>query len=192
MFKIINYKINIMKKSLLLLGTLFTILFISCEGPTGPAGFDGRDGADGAAFEAAAFEIEIDLLLSSNLNRYEFLFEPYPSDISLRSGDAILIYRLEEVSDGLDVWRQLPQPFFSEEGLFYYNFDFTQGDYSIFVEPEFDATLVQSGFIENQIFRIVIVPTDFDATAKTDKSNITAVLSSIGLTEADVIKTSFK
>ncbi|MGJ8737299.1 hypothetical protein [Zobellia laminariae] len=181
-----------MKKSLLLLGTFFTLFFISCEGPTGPAGFNGRDGADGAEFEAAAFEIEIDLSLSPNLNRYEFLFEPYPSDINLRSGDAILMYRLEEVNEGLDVWRQLPQPFFSEEGLFYYNFDFTQGDYSIFVEPEFDAGLVQSDFVQNQIFRIIIVPTDFDATAKVDKSNISAVMSSIGVSEDDVIKTSFK
>ncbi|MUH37036.1 hypothetical protein D9O36_14385 [Zobellia amurskyensis] len=181
-----------MKKSLLLLGTFFTLFFTACEGPTGPPGFDGRDGIDGAAFEAAAFEIDIDLSLNSDLNRYEFLFELYPSDITLRSGDAILIYRLEEVVNGTDVWRQLPQPFFSDEGLLYYNFDFTQGDYSIFVEPEFDASLVQADFVQNQIFRIVIVPTDFRASVKIDNSNITNVMSSLGLTEKDVKKTYHK
>jgi len=184
-----------MKRSLLLLGTFLTLFFTACEGPTGPPGFDGRDGEpglDGAAFEAAAFEIDIDFALNTDLNRYEFLFEPYPSDISLRSGDAILIYRLEEIVDGTDVWRQLPQPFFNDEGLLYYNFDFTQGDYSLFVEPEFDAVRVQSDFVNNQIFRIVIVPTDFRASAKLDKSNIANVMSTLGLTEKDVTKTLHK
>ncbi|MBU3026969.1 hypothetical protein [Zobellia galactanivorans] len=184
---------KIMRKIKLLFSiVVFTSLGISCEGPEGPPGQKGSNGIDGAAFEAAAFEIDIDLSLSPGFNRYEFLFEPYPLDISLLSGDAILVYRLEEVNNGLDVWRQLPQPVSTNEGLLFYNFDFTQTDFSLFVEPEFDASLVESDFTQGQIFRIIIVPTDFNATAKIDKSSISAVMSSMGLTEADVLKASFK
>ncbi len=184
-----------MKKLNLLLGALVTILFISCEGPQGPPGlngFDGRDGLDGQQgpageeFEALAFEIDIDLVLNSNTNTYEFGPEQYPSDVILIPDDVILIYRLENIVDGLDVWRQLPQPFFLEQGLLYYNFDFTQGDYTLFIEPEFDANLLPLELAQNQIFRIVVIPANLGNTSKLDTSNINSVLSHLGISEADI------
>src|SRR5690554_4981214 len=111
-----------MKKFGVLLGILITVFFISCEGPAGPPGFDGRDGADGldgSEFEAIVFEVEIDLNLISGSNLYEFA-EPFSAHgITLFPDDAILVYRLEEVDNNLDVWRQLPQPFFADQGLLY-------------------------------------------------------------------------
>ncbi len=180
-----------MKKLNLLLGALVTILFISCEGPQGPPGlngFDGLDGLDGDLFEAAAFEIEIDLLLNNSTNTYEFGPEMYPSDITLIPDDVILVYRLEDVVDNLDVWRQLPQPFFTDEGLFYYNFDFTSGDYTLFAEPDFDASLLPLNLTQNQIFRIVIVPANLGNTSKVDTSNINSIMSHLGISENDIQK----
>lgn len=184
-----------MKKISLILGAFITLFFISCEGPQGPPGldgFDGQDGLDGSNFEAAAFEIEIDMDLNTAANRYEFLFEPYPSDITLLPDDVLLIYRLEEVAStgngDVDVWRQLPQPFISNEGTSYYNFDFTLGDYSLYLEPEFDVNLVTSDMVLGQIFRIVVVPANLGTASKMDKSSIDAVMSSLGLEEKDIQK----
>ncbi len=183
-----------MKKSTLVFSTVLALFFISCEGPAGPPGLDGFDGLDGAQgppgpeFEAIAFEIDIDMVLNSDLNRYEFALEPFPDDVILLPDDVVLMYRLEEVNNGLDVWRQLPQPFFSDQGLLYYNFDFTQNDYSVLVEPEFNASLVPADLVQNQIFRIVVIPADLGLSSKMDKSNIDAVMRSLGIEEKDIKK----
>src|SRR5680860_609663 len=173
-----------MKNVALVLGAFLTLFLVSCTGDSGPPGPAGQDGLDGAAFEAAAFEIDVDMDFNTGLNRYEALLQ-YPSDITLLPDDVVLIYRLEEIDNGLDVWRQLPQPFFSDQGLLYYNFDFTQENYGVFLEPEFDATLVATDLIDAQVFRIVIVPADLGTTAKMDKSNLSSVMSSLGITEKD-------
>ncbi len=176
-----------MKNVIRVLGAFLTLFLVSCTGDPGPPGPPGFDGLDGAAFEAAAFEIDVDMEFNTGLNRYEALLQ-YPSDITLLPDDVVLIYRLEEVDNGLDVWRQLPQPFFSDQGLLYYNFDFTQNDYGVFLEPDFDAALVATDLIDGQVFRIVIVPADLGTTAKMDKSNLNSVMSSLGISEKEVQK----
>lgn len=182
---------KIMKKITWALGTFLTLFLIACEGPQGPPGYDGRDGLDGedgSAFEAQAFEVTLNLTLNSDLNRYESAYRSFPNNIEKLQRDMILIYRLEEVVDNIDVWRQLPQPFITIEGTLYYNFDFAEGDYRLYVEPEFDASFVPSDLVQNQTFRIVVVPTDFGASAKFDKSNIGNVMQMLGITEKDVQK----
>lgn len=178
-----------MKKISLLLGIFTAIFFISCEGPAGPPGFDGRDGVDGvdgSEFEAIVFEVTVNLNLIPTQNIYEFGETFSAHSISLFPDDAILVYRLEEVNNNLDVWRQLPQPFFADQGLLYYNFDFTQNDYKIYVEPEFDAGLVAQGLVTNQVFRVFVVPANLGLSSKMDKSNINAVMSTLGVNEKDV------
>ncbi|GAB5472117.1 MAG: hypothetical protein Mars2KO_02160 [Maribacter sp.] len=183
-----------MRKISVVFGVFLALFLTSCEGPIGPPGFDGAQGPqgpageDGSAFEAAAFEFEIDFLLNTDANIYEFGPELYPSDITLIQDDVILMYRLEEVNDGLDVWRQLPQPFFSEQGLLYYNFDFTQADFGIFVEPEFDATLIPADLVEAQVFRVVVIPANLGTSSKMDKSNLSTVLQALNIEEGDIQK----
>ncbi|WP_396637306.1 collagen-like protein [Maribacter sp. R77961] len=165
--------------------------FTSCEGP---AGFDGQPGpqgpagADGSIFEAAAFEIELDFILNTDANIYEFGPEEYPTDITLIKDDVVLIYRLEEVNEGLDVWRQLPQPFFAEDGLMFYNFDFTEADFGLFVEPEFDVNLIAPDLVQDQVFRVVVIPGDLGTSSKMDQSSIYSVLNALGIEEKDIKK----
>ncbi len=178
-----------MKKVTLVLGAFIALFIISCEGPAGPPGFDGidgEDGIDGSEFEAIVFEVDVDLGLNSGTGTYEF-GEPFSNHgIELFPEDAILVYRLEAVEDGLDIWRQLPQPFFSNQGLLYYNFDFTQVDYKLYVEPDFDASNVPIDLVTNQIFRVFIVPANLGLASKMDKSNINAVMKAMGIEEKDV------
>lgn len=178
-----------MKKVTLVLGAFMALFIISCEGPAGPPGYDGidgQDGIDGSEFEAIVFEVEINMALNSGTNTYEFGESFSDHSIELFPEDAILVYRLEAVEDGLDIWRQLPQPFFSNQGLLYYNFDFTQVDYKLYVEPDFDASLVPSDLVTNQIFRVFVVPANLGLASKLDKSNINAVMRSMGIEEKDV------
>ncbi len=176
-----------MKKTILALSVFLALVLVSCEGPMGPPGSNGIPGTDGSLFEAAAFEITINMNLDTDLNRYEFVSQ-YPPDIELIPDDVVLMYRLEEVNNGLNVWRQLPQPFFSDQGLLYYNFDFTQSNYSVFLEPEFDAATVDAGLVQEQVFRIVVIPAYLGTSSKLDKSNIGAVLNALGMEENDVRK----
>lgn len=174
-----------MKKISLLLGTFIALFFISCEGPTGPPGPPGYDGKDGDVFEAMAFEIQVDMRLNKD-GVYEFAEAFSDQGITIAPDDVILIYRLEDIVAGLDVWRQLPQPIFTAQGLLYYNFDFTQKNYVIYVEPEFDPALVQQIFIRDQIYRIVVVPANLEASTKMDQSNIQDVMSTLNISEKEV------
>lgn len=188
-FITINPNNIIMKKFSILLGTFLALFFMACEGPAGPPGFDGKDGKDGidgSIFEALVFEIDVDLTYNASNNTYVFNEAFSAHNIELFQNDAILVYRLEEVDNSLDVRRQLPQPFFTDLGLLYYNFDFTQNDYSIYVEPDFDAASVAQSLVTNQIFRVLIIPADVNLSSKMDKSNINAVMNAIGVTEKDV------
>ena len=180
-----------MKKITLVLGAFLTLFIVACEGPAGPPGFDGADGldgADGSEFEAIVFEVEIDLTENTGTNTYEFGEAFSAHSIELFADDAILVYRLEEIDNGVDVWRQLPQPFFTDDGLLYYNFDFTQDDYKIYVEPDFDSGLVSADLVLDQIFRVFVVPANLGLSSKMDMSNINAVMSSLGLEESDIQK----
>ncbi|MEM9141622.1 MAG: collagen-like protein [Bacteroidota bacterium] len=182
-----------MKKVALVFGTFLTLFFFACEGPRGIDGLDGRDGLDGLDGEpgalSPAFEIDIDLVLDTNVNAYAFGPATFPEDLPVLSNtETVLVYRLEEVSDGVDIWRQLPQPFFSDQGLLFYNFDFTAGDYTIFAEPEFDLALMPAELVQNQIFRVVLVPIELLSASKTDLSNIDSVMRILGLEEGDFQK----
>lgn len=183
-----------MKKIVLTLGSMFALFLMACEGPEGPPGPPGYDGEDGVNIVGQAFEIEADLSLDVGANTYQLLFEPFPSNVEVLSSDVVLIYRLEEVADTdngpVDVWRQLPQPFFTDAGTMFYNFDFTVGDFSIYAEPDFDAGLVPIDLVTDQVFRIVVVPADF--TSEIDPSSLPEVMGALGLKEMDVKKIDFQ
>ncbi len=171
-----------MKNFKLMLGAFLTLLIISCEGPEGPPGINGSE------FEAPAFEITRDLVFNANNGTYELTPQLYPSDINPFIDDVILIYRLEDVvDDNTPVWRQLPQPLITDQGTLFYNFDFTLNDFNIVVESDFDPNLVPLDLVEDQTFRIVVIPANL-GSSKLDTSNIEAVLSALNINEADIKK----
>ncbi len=184
-----------MKKTLLIFSAFLSLFFIACEGPEGPPGFDGRDGVDGidgALFEAQAFEINIDMDYNADANTFEFLASEYEGGAEVLASDVVLIYRLEEVNNGVDIWRQLPQPVITDNGTVFFNFDFTQGDYSIYLEPEFDANLIATDLTDDQWFRVVIVPAEVLSSSKMDKSNVQNVLDAMGIKEEQIQKFTLK
>jgi hypothetical protein len=162
----VNFRLNlkkysIMKNILLFLALSSTVLFTSCEGDPGPPGLDG-----GLVY-AQVFETTVNF---NSGNDFENLIT-YPSNVEIYESDAILVYRLVEVIPGnggpIDVWEQLPQTYFLNQGTLLYSFDHTFLDLKIFLDGNFDLNTLGTDFTNNQTFRIAVVPAEFAKTNPT-------------------------
>ncbi|WP_335965846.1 hypothetical protein [Galbibacter sp. PAP.153] len=151
---------------------IFALLFVSvfaftaCEGPEGP---EGPPGEDGVNIVGETFEFE-NVDFSPQNDFYEASFDP-----PLVEGDVMLAYRLETVENGQDVWEPLPTAtiYFDNGGYLQYRFNFTRNDVVIILESD-DISLLAPEYTQNQVFRVVIVPSDLINSV--DTSNIDAVM----------------
>jgi hypothetical protein len=165
-------------KRILTLISVFTLLLTACEGEPGPPGFDGLDGLDGAIIASSAFEIEVDFNAANN---FEFI-EPY--GFTVLPSDVTLVYILWDTSNGLDIWRLMPQTVTFNDGSLVYNFDFTQEDVRLFLDGTTDFNALDNVWTQGQIFRVVVIPADnIDGI---DVSNINAVLNANNIQSIDL------
>lgn len=105
----------------------------------------------------------------TSANNYTLLYE-FPQNFTVYDGDVVMVYILWDQTDAnLDVWRPLPQSIFLTDGSFQYNFDYTLYDVQIYVEVNFDQGELTSGDLQNQIFRIAVIPGEL---AKSESVNI--------------------
>lgn len=142
-----------MKKIFLLLFAVVGLVGLqSCEGPEGPPGFDG---APGPIFEAEVFEVTTNFTYGGDLaSTFKFSKAILPTD-------HLLVYRLDGVDNGVDVWRILPQTyFFGTVGDIIYNFDFTKFDFRLFLDTNIGNVdkLDGGAWTNKQTFRVVIIP----------------------------------
>lgn len=181
-----------MKKLLLVFGLAILFVFQACEGPVGPEGpigpqglegIQGSPGEDGFNFVGTTYEAEATF---NTDNDFFNLFE-FPEE--LLEGDVVLVYRLTGVDEDRPIWRQLPQTIFFDEGMLMYNFDFSVRDFGLFLEGTLDFTLLGPEWTDEQIFRIVVVPSDFPS-GRIDYSNYEAVMSLLNIQEEDFIRIS--
>jgi len=139
----------------------FVIVIISCEGtvgppgPPGPQGVPGEDGAGGLIGQV--IEVEADLNAATN---FEYFVE-LPSDIEVYESDVVVVYRLMEVFDGLDVWEPLPQTIFRNDDILLYAFDYTLFDVRLFLDGTVDFNKLDPNDTDDLIFRIAVIPADF-------------------------------
>jgi len=190
-----------MKNIAVVFGAFLTLFMVSCEGDPGPPGFDGLDGAQGPqgpagmdGEQAQVFEVEgVDFTYIDEQNYYETVltFDEFTS-YQLSDNDAVLVYQFDRTvpfDDGPDenLWNQIPQNFFLEEGTIQFVPGHTIRDVEILITGNFDLINLDTNFTQGQIFRFVIVP-GVAAEAKMDKSNIASVMSSLGVEEKDVQK----
>ncbi len=145
-----------MKHISILLAIITTVFFSSCEGDQGPPGQDGIN------ILGQVFEANVSFTPNNNFSTLVTI----PSNVEVFESDVILVFWLEDVvSDGnggsLDVWSPLPQTIFVDNGSFQYNFNHTFLDVSLFLQGDINLNSLGSGFTNNQIFRIAVVPVDF-------------------------------
>ena len=169
-----------MKRLLQIAFILVLSISFSCEGPEGPVGPQGEPGPEGQRGPAGEDAQRASILEFSGWTFTEeenyvlgLGFEDY--DITVEESDVILVYRLfdfyeDENGQPVGIWSPLPQSLFLEQGTLQYTMYHTYRELILTVRAAFDlATLTEEqrqGFLEEQIFRIIIVPGEYLADAR--------------------------
>ncbi|MEM8848048.1 MAG: collagen-like protein [Bacteroidota bacterium] len=185
-----------MKKINTIFGAFLLLFIVACEGPEGPPGFDGAPGPPGEpGIQGQVIEVDgvnfgfdpdgnifSSLIAFSDITNFE-VFESY----------AVLVYRFDgtvDLDDGstADAWSQLPQSFFLAEGTIQYVFAHTFVDVELFIDGNFDLSGISTDFTDNQSFRIVILPSNLANGSRMDTSNLSTVMSALGISEGEVQK----
>lgn len=159
------------------------------EGPVGdqgPRGPQGNPGEEGLVIEYA----DVDFKAADDFG----VLLPFDGYEALPS-DAVLVYALwnvVETDDGpLEVWRQLPQTTFVNQGTLIYNFNHTLMDVELFLDGNFNLYTAGLGpdELDDWVIRVVIVPAQYmdnGRVQKVDYSDYEAVEETFGLPEMPV------
>ena len=131
-----------MKRIILLLAIAATFLFQGCT----------TKEEVHADLLAEVFEVRTSFTAANNYSKLITLNPP------IYNSDMVLVYRLFDVINGQNVWRQLPQAVYLIQGELDYNFDFTRNDINLFLESDFDLATLGTTWSQNQVFRVVIIP----------------------------------
>ncbi|TQI70594.1 hypothetical protein JM79_1514 [Gramella sp. Hel_I_59] len=167
-----------MKKLLSLILIASTIVACSSDGEVGPPGPPGQDGVN---IVGQAFEVEADF----NDPDYS-VFADIPSTIEVLESDVVLVYWLELVDDGTDVWNLIPQTIYFEDGEFQYNYNHTDFDVNIYLQGNIDLGTLGERYTQDQIFKIVVLPVDYAQDNNLDVSDYQSVKTSLDLNESNI------
>lgn len=170
-----------MKKILTLFAVVGLIAFSSCEGPEGPPG---KDALMPQAFEiqtSFSFNSTTGYIISDSFAKY--LGGPLYQD------ESVLVYRLEGTnSSGSDIWQLIPTDvYFSNGASITYDYNFSKEGFTIFVGGDNIAN--RPTYLNNQVFRFVIIPADFGASL--NKSSYLDVMKTLNLKESQIKNASF-
>ncbi|MUP45468.1 collagen-like protein [Gramella sp. BOM4] len=166
-------------KKFLSLFAIFSLFLVACEGDQGPPGPPGQDGIN---VVGQTFEITFDF----DDEYSEFV--TIPDGIEVLESDIILVYLLESVEDGADVWSPLPQTFYFDDGEVQYNYNHTTFDVNIYLHGRIDLNTLGTAFTDDQTFRMVVVPSDFALDSGVDINSYQAVKTALDLDKKPVMK----
>lgn len=99
------------------------------------------------------------------------------------SSDMVLVYRLSGYSNGTDFWKLLPETFYFPNGVLDYKFDYNFSRYDVELYMEgFELWNLSSQIVNNQTFRIVVVPAAFASrmASSVDYSDYNATIKMLG------------
>jgi hypothetical protein len=174
-----------MKKISTFLAIIGMIVISSCEGPQGPPGYDGLDGQDGLIAEV--FELKNVNFAHNTTDGYTIFRTLTPK---IFDSDVVLIYRMTGTIDSsTPIWQLIPRTLFlTENREVDYDFDFSKEDFTIYAGGNFDISSTPQ-YINNQTFRIVIVPGDFSASI--NKNNYAEVMAALNVKENQIQSINF-
>lgn len=155
-----------MKKIFLFLTTIGVFSLSSCEGPEGPPG------PAGYSAESEVFEVNTTFTPGNNYSQI------YALNPNILWTDNILVYELYDVQDGFDTWALLPQIYYFPEGQAQYNYNFSYDQFTLFIDADFDRSLLPANFTQNKVFRIVVVP-GMEFKESVDIQNYDAVIEAL-------------
>ena len=171
-----------MKKIITLLAIVGMFSLQGCTGPEGIPGPAGQDGLLSEVFELKNVNFEYDS--TEGYTIYQTL------TTSIYASDVILIYRLSgTINLTTPIWQLIPRTIFLDQGNeLDYDFDFSKEDFTIYAKGNYDISMTPQ-YLENQTFRIVIVPGAFSANLKT--SNYEDVMARLNINESQIQKINF-
>ena len=155
-----------MKKLTSILMIAMALFLGACEGPAGPPGMDGD------SFIGTIFEVQGDFTPENNY----LIYNSYPSNVVVYDTDVVLVYILWEDSNGMDVWRLMPQTVVLPEGVIQYNYDYTYTDFQIFLEFTIPADNLLPAETDNQVFRVAVLPADFVARKDVNVNDFNSII----------------
>lgn len=106
----------------------------------------------------------------------------FTQSINIGSGDVVLVYRnINSNTSNSAVWQLLPKTFYlSSDRELDYNFLFDTGTIEVYTEANFDQTTMTTAeanmYLNNQRFRLVLVPASQGKNANVDYSDYYSVL----------------
>ena len=105
------------------------------------------------------------------------------------ASDVVLIYRLSgSIDSNTPLWQLIPRTLFLNQGELDYDFDFSKEDFTIYAGGNYDLSSTPQ-YLNNQTFRIVIVPGSFAASLNT--SNYADVISALNINENQIQRINF-
>ena len=108
---------------------------------------------------------------------------------NIYASDVVLIYRLSgSVNSSTPLWQLIPRTLFLTQGELDYDFDFSKEDFTIYAGGNYNLALTPQ-YLNNQTFRIVIVPASFATSVNT--SNYGAVMAALKVNESQIQKINF-
>lgn len=94
----------------------------------------------------------------------------YPIDFQSREDDLVIVFLQNGIDEAnnLPLWDALPRTFFLDDEPIVYHFNYSVGGVEILIDAGngFDKTSIPSDFTDNQLFRIAILPGQFDVSGK--------------------------
>ena len=109
--------------------------------------------------------------------------------------DVVLIYRRVGSINNTNapIWQQIPRTIYTDDGEIDYDFDFSIGHFIIYARATYNLALTP-GYLNNQTFRIVIVPGSPDGLTsakltnkvKEDYSDYNAVIKKYNIDDSNV------
>jgi len=168
-----------MKKIFLLLAMTGTLAFTGCTDDDVPPQVIENNNT----FVSEAFQINnVNLALEPSTGRFEILTKLQPR---LYPSDVILVYRMVN-DNGTSVWQQIPRTLYlSGEDEVDYDFNFNRDDLLIFADATFDLATAPE-FLNNQTFRVVIIPADDASMNRINYDDYNAVAERLEIKESDV------
>ena len=87
----------------------------------------------------------------------------------------------------MDTWSLIPQNFFLNDGTIQYVYNHTASDVEIIIEGNFDLSNLSTDYTNNQIFRVVVVPSNYLASHnELDITNYNSVMKELNIKTSDI------
>ncbi len=165
-----------MRKILTLL--VFSVFILTSCGDDGPPGPPGEDGPTGKTYE---YDVDFEYFAEENLHS---AFLEFPET---KISDGVLVYRMAIVQGNVETWSLIPQNFFLPQGIIQYVYTHTDVDVELIIDGNFDLRNLANQFTQNQVFRVIIVPSDFQGLG-VDVKNMEDVMNALNLDRDDIIR----